>query len=339
MQSLWQIVLLPSSLCCSIFPMVLFLGLVWWLDRYDREPVWLVFLTFCWGALGGVLFALIGSELLLQGMSQVMALVGEDPGRAEQLAPVLVAPLVEEPTKAMILFLIMFSRHFDNTADGFVYGAAAGLGFGMTENFLYFTNMGGDPFVWAQMVVIRTFFSAVMHACATSCVGAALGFARFRGWTAKLIALPLGFMPAMGMHALWNGLLTVDSIRPEWGLSTLNFVLFPLEVMILFGIFQFAIWDERAIIRRELADEVQEGLIPLAHASSIASYFRRNRSDWLPVGFPREQYVKAATTLALRKHQCRYASSRSYGFYQEEVLRLRQEIRALLKLAKVEPRS
>ena len=48
------------------------------------------------------------------------------------------APLIEEPTKAIILFAIVRSRHFDNTTDGFVYGAAAGLGFAMTENFMYF---------------------------------------------------------------------------------------------------------------------------------------------------------------------------------------------------------
>jgi RsiW-degrading membrane proteinase PrsW (M82 family) len=329
MNTLWQVFLLPTSLVCAIVPMVLFLWLVWWMDRYDREPIWLVMLTFAWGALGGVLFALIGSEIAMQPISMAIGAT-----TADQLSAVLVAPLVEEPTKAMILFIIMFSRYFDHAADGFVYGAAAGLGFGMTENFLYFTNATGDPLSWAALVVIRTFFSAVMHGCASSCVGAVLGWARFRGWFAKIFALPLGFGPAMGMHALWNGLLTLDAFWPEAHLSFWNFVVFPFEVLFLFGIFQFAIWDERAIIRRELADEVQHGLLPLAHASAIAGYFSRKRGSWVPAGVPHEQYVRAATTLALRKHQCRHGSSRSNAFYQEDVMRLRKEIQELLKLAK-----
>ncbi|HND30206.1 MAG TPA: PrsW family intramembrane metalloprotease [Myxococcota bacterium] len=329
MESIWQLVLLPFSLLCAVIPMVAFLGLVWWLDRYDREPIWLVLLTFAWGALGGVLFALLGSSLAMEPLAM---LVG--PEQAEQLAAVIIAPLVEEPTKAMILFVIMFSRHFDHAADGFVYGAAAGLGFGMTENFLYFTSMGSDPMTWFGMVVIRTFFSAVMHACATSCVGAVLGFARFRGWGAKILALPMAFIPAMSIHALWNGLLTLDAYVTEWELSWFNFALFPLEVMILFGIFQAAIWDERRLIRRELADEVVQGLLPLAHATAIAGYFSRKKPGWVPAGVPQDAYIKAATTLALRKHQCRYASQRAYPFYHDDVLRLRREIQGLLALAK-----
>ena len=50
----------------------------------------------------------------------------------------MIAPLIEEPAKALCLLALYRSREFDNATDGFVYGAAAGLGFGMTENFFYF---------------------------------------------------------------------------------------------------------------------------------------------------------------------------------------------------------
>ncbi len=332
MQPILQLVLLPISLLCAVIPMLCFLAFVWWSDRYDREPVWLVLLTFAWGGLGGVLFALIGSSIAIEPLTWAIGAQW-----ADSLSAVIVAPLVEEPTKAMILFVIMFSRYFDNTADGFVYGAAAGLGFGMTENFLYFTSASSNLPSWMLTVVARTFFSAVMHACATSCVGAMLGFARFRGLLPKLIAVPMGFGIAMGMHALWNGLLTWQEFRPDLPLTFINFVIFPFEALFLFGVFQFAIWDDRTILRRELADEVQQGLIPLAHASAIGSYWKRGGSEWVPVGIPKEQYIRAATTLAMRKHQCRYASSRSYGFYQEEVLRLRQEIKKILELGEKKP--
>ena len=323
------------SVLCATVPMFTFLVLVWWMDRHDREPLWLFGLTFFWGAIGAVFLTLIGSSTLAVPMDWIFG-----PQLADQLGAVIIAPLVEEPMKALILFAVMFSRHFDNASDGFVYGAAAGLGFGMTENFLYFVQVAstGDAIAWVQTVVIRTFYSAVMHACATSWVGATLGFARFRGWPAKIAALPIGFGVAMGIHALWNGLLTADEMSGSSGaLTSLNFILFPLEALALFGIFQLALWEERATIRRELADEVQQGLLPLAHARAIASYFARSRANWLPAGVPHWPYVRAVTTLALRKHQCRNASSRSYRFYTEEVLRLRREVHGLLALAKAPP--
>lgn len=325
------IVLDLLSVLCATLPMLTFLMLVWWMDRHDREPLWLFGLTFFWGAIGSIFLALIGSSILMVPLEWVLG-----PEAADSLSAVIIAPLVEEPTKALILFAIMFSRHFDNASDGFVYGAAAGLGFGMTENFMYFVNVAhtADVATWMQTVVIRTLFSAVMHAAATSWVGASLGFARFRGWIPKLLALPVGFGGAMGIHALWNGLLTIDDFVGGGMLTQVNLLIFPFEVLFIFGIFQLTLWDERATIRRELADEVQQGLLPLAHARAVASYFNRSRTNWLPPGVPHWPYVRALTTLALRKHQCRNASARSYRFYSEDVLRLRREVQGLLKLAK-----
>jgi RsiW-degrading membrane proteinase PrsW (M82 family) len=325
------VVLALLSAVCAVVPMLSFLGFVWWLDRYDREPLWLVILTFLWGAIGSVFLALIGSSALMVPLTAALG-----PERADDLSAVLIAPIIEEPTKALILFLLLFSRHFDNASDGFVYGAAAGLGFGMTENFVYFVNVAasGDPVGWATTVLIRTFFSAVMHACATSAVGAMLGFARFRGLGARLAALPVGFGVAMGVHALWNGLLTLDALHGEGGWTSLNLLLFPVEVVIFLAVFQLALWEERATLRRELADEVTHGLLPLAHARAVASWWGRARSGWVPNGVPREQYIQAVTTLAQRKHQCRNASAARYPFYADEVVRLRREVAALLALAR-----
>lgn len=330
------IVLSLLSVVCATVPMLVFGAAIWWLDRHEREPLWLFGLTFAWGAIGSIFLALIGSSFMMMPMNLLLG-----PELADQLSAVVVAPLIEEPTKALILFAIMFSRHFDNATDGFVYGAAAGLGFGMTENLFYFLDVagGGDPATWAKTVIIRTFFSAVMHACATSTVGAVLGFARFRGNFAKLLALPVGFGIAMSIHALWNGLLTLDAVMETQIYTIANFVVFPFEVATLLVVFLFAMWEERATIRRELADEVQQGLIPLAHASAIGSYWKRRRRGWVPRGVPHSPYVRAAVTLALRKHQCRNASSRSYAFYREDVLRLRREIQGLLALAKKAPKD
>lgn len=325
------ILLVLLSVLCASLPLLGFLVVIWWLDRNDREPVWLFGLTVLWGMVGAVVLALVGSEVL---MVPLTAAIGAD--AAEQWSAVVIAPLVEEPSKAVILFAVLFSRHFDNAADGFVYGAAAGLGFGMTENFLYFSDVAssGDVAAWLSTVVIRTFFSAVMHACATSFVGAALGWARFRGLGPRLLCLPVGFGGAMAIHALWNGMLTASDAYAMPTLSTLDFVLFIAEFIVIFALFQLALWDERATIRRELADEVTLGTMPLAHARAIASTFARAGGAWLPPGVPRWPYVRAGVTLALRKHQCRNSTGATHAFYADEVLRLRAEVRGLQRLAR-----
>src|SRR5262245_22628438 len=99
-----------------------FLALVWWLDRYDREPVWLVVAVFLWGAVGAVVPAILFSAAIELSANAALATVGL-PQTDTWFTPVIVAPLVEEPCKAAILLLLLRNRHFDNMTDGFVYGA------------------------------------------------------------------------------------------------------------------------------------------------------------------------------------------------------------------------
>ena len=304
-----QAILVVLSAFFAVVPILAFLWVMWWLDRYDREPAWLFGGAFLWGAIGGVAFALVGTQALMMPIEAIF-----DAQVAASLGSVLVAPLVEEPTKALILFPIFASRHFDNTTDGFVYGAAAGLGFGMTENFLYFVGVAetGDMAVWGQTVVIRTLYSALMHGCATSVVGAALGFAKFRGCAALAAAVPAGFTLAVAIHALWNGLLTADALAQTGGaLTALNLVIFPAEFLLLFAVLQFCLHDERSTIDRQHPHH---------------DHTRRGR-DWLPAGVDHHAYVRAATTLAFRKHQARASGD---AYYRSAVEAERAVIRRLL---------
>ncbi len=316
------------SVVCAGLPILCFLGLLWWLDRYDREPMWLLLLVFAWGAIGAVVLSLVGNTMALLPLT--WALGG---AAAMHTGTVLIAPLVEEPTKAMVLPLVLRSKHFDNATDGFVYGAAAGLGFGMTENFLYFVGGAaeGDVAAWAATVVIRTFFSAVMHATASSLVGALLGWAMFRGWPARLAAGVTGLVLAMTIHGIWNGLITADQLLGTGGMLFMaDLILFPLEVVVVFGVFQLCLWDEHRRIREELRQEArEEGTIPTAHVPILASYLRRARRGWLAPGVNHHAYVRAATTLAFRRSQARVSKGPRRAGYERDIDQLRSQLRAL----------
>ena len=324
-----QLLLMTASIVLSIGPMLMALAGVWMLDRYQREPLWLFGLTFLWGALGGVFGALVGSSALLLPAELL------SPEWAEILGPVVVAPLIEEPAKAAFLLFVLWHRAFDTTTDGFVYGAAAGLGFAATENLLYFWGAAGsgDPMMWAQTVVIRTFFSAVVHATASALIGAGLGWARFRGWLGALFAVPLGFLLGMSVHAMWNGLLTLDGQlggggEGQWAM--LAFVLLPVSAALTFTSFQLCLFDESRTIRRQLEDEARDGLIPAEHPAILGSWIRRHLTGWAPPGLEHRRYVAAATTLALRKRQLALVPPQRSEFYRDDVARLRREVKRLL---------
>ena len=331
-----QLLLSLASFACAGVPMFTFLALIWWLDRYDREPVWLLGVTFLWGAVGAVMISVFTSLLLNGVVAPVVVdlerLSSLDAQAAQAVVdPVLIAPVVEEIAKAAILVLVIWHRNFDNMTDGFVYGAAAGLGFGMTENLLYFVSVSGDAGIWGSTVLIRTFYSAVMHATATAIVGAALGYARFRGLPRLLLSGVFGLALAMLVHGLWNGLITLSGLTSQEAFFTANLVLFPIEVAAVFLVFQVCLLEESWTIRQELAEEATSGLLPPTHPPIMASWLRRLSRAWVPPGVDRDHYVLLATNLAMRKKQVRQMGSRAPAFYRQEVVRLRKALRELLR--------
>src|SRR5687768_1362105 len=116
------------AIAASALPTTLYALLIWWLDRYEKEPLALLLVAFAWGALPAIGIALL-FELALTGVAAASPL---GPGVARWG----LAPLVEEPVKALALVgLFVFARgDFDGPLDGIVYGALVGFGFAMTEN-------------------------------------------------------------------------------------------------------------------------------------------------------------------------------------------------------------
>ena len=316
---------------CAVLPVLGFLWLMWWLDRSDREPLGLFAMAFVWGAVGAIAITLLGQDLLSAPLAGAL---GVDDLHRFQV--IVLAPLLEEPGKALILLLLVRTARFDSTTDGFVYGAATGLGFGMSENLIYFRSVSGtgDDALFAGVLAMRTLYSALMHAAATAAIGAALGYVKFRNGRRRLAVPILGLLAALAVHALWNGLL-LAALNGRLGLGLLDLVLLPIEFAILFALFQLALLDERRIIRQELLEEVELGVIPADHLDFLAAYARRARPLWLPEGVDGRLYVRRATSLAFRKHQLQVNAEP--GFYADEVTRLRRALVQQLNAAGLAP--
>jgi len=321
-----EIILLLLSVLAAGVPMIGYLLLMRWLDRYEREPLGLVFAAFGWGAVGAIAITVVGSAILMLPLG-----LATDGTTAMFLEVSMIAPLIEEPAKALCLLALYRSREFDNATDGFVYGAAAGLGFGMTENFFYFADSATEGVAaWFILVIIRTLFTGLMHAAATSMVGAALGWAKFSMSPLRMCAVPFALLAAMGMHALWNFFVSAPLFFEEaLALPLVSFLLFPVEFLVLFLIFQASLHSESRLIRRELQAEARAGTLPPEHVSKIASWFaRKNHTTWAPKGINGGEYIDVATHLAFRRNQ--HAARPDDPFYAEEIERLRGRVRELL---------
>lgn len=320
-----NLILAVASMFAAFIPMFSYLVIIWWLDRNDREPFGMVLLNFTWGATGAIFFGIIGSVMFQIPLNEFLTTFSGD--NSEQLfdfaGAVITAPIIEEFTKGIFLFMMSYNKRFDGVVDGVVYGGAIGLGFGMTENFLYFVSYGTTPSAWLWLVIIRTCFSAVMHCMSQASFGAFLGAAKFKPAIFKIFLIPAGFIIAVLLHFAWNFTVSFDDT------TLLGFAFLFMYAIALFAIFQIAIYFEGRTIKKELQDEVTNGLIQPEHMKYIPYVTRRFRFGWCPQGINQKDYVKTAICLALRKHQFKNSYGKAKQSYLNDVKNLRYKIQMM----------
>jgi len=321
--------LLFLSIFTAVIPILFYVAIIWWFDRYEREPLWLVFVTFIWGAFGAIAIATIASTIFSVPIDIAF---GEH--SAYIAGAVIIAPIIEEIAKGIIILIIFLNRNFDNATDGFVYGSVCGLGFAMVENFLYFSMsaMEGNATQWIETVFVRTLFTAPMHALSTSCFGAAMGFIKFRKNHILKIFIPLsGIVAGMTIHFLWN-VLAIASEEFQSGTPLLiSILIISIEFTLIFIFFQICILLDSGTIKKELKQEIASGLIPPEHINYIPYYFKRFKNGWLPPEINKRKYISKATELAFRLFELSSCSEGNKHFYEKEVARLRNEIYSMLK--------
>jgi RsiW-degrading membrane proteinase PrsW (M82 family) len=320
------------SLLAGVIPTVIYAAVMWWFDRYEKEPLWLLGVTFLWGAIPAIILALM-AELIL---GVPVSVLGEG-----LLADVVesggVAPVVEEVAKAMALLglFVFLRREFDNVLDGIIYGALVGFGFAMTENVIYFLGslFAGGWAEWGMVVFLRAIVFGLNHAFFTSLTGAALGFARLsRAAWGKWLAPPLGLGLAIGFHAIHNlgaslselsCMVVLFSLLADWG-----------GVLVVFVVILLAAQQEKQWMTQELKEEVASGVLSQADYALTISYRQRSLARWEALlGWSWQRWRQLgrlfylATELAFKKYQLRTAGDGEDT--QAAIVRLRNQIVAL----------
>ncbi|HXP53443.1 MAG TPA: PrsW family intramembrane metalloprotease [Streptosporangiaceae bacterium] len=195
------------ALPLALAPVPLLVSVVLFIDRLEPEPRLNLVFGFLWGAGIAALFAIVINTAGLEYITQPA--LGASAG--QYVSATAGAPVVEETLKGLFLvWLLRWRRQeLDGPTDGIVYAAMVGLGFAMTENIGYYINAQVNPVHGgAQLLgytfVLRGVLSPFLHPIFTSMTGIGAAYVathRNRGW-----ALPLGWLAAMCLHAMWNGL-------------------------------------------------------------------------------------------------------------------------------------
>lgn len=328
--SLAGALILLASLVVSTAILLTVVVVVWYLDRYDREPLHMVAAVFLWGAAAApFLSVLIFNSLdrLLHGPAAVVSAF---------VATAVATPLVEEIAKAIgVMLVVWFTRDFDNPTDGFVYGTAVGLGFAVTENYLYGVGAGSANTVGSTELVVftggRTLFSAGVHALSSATFGGFLGHALLTRRKWQRVGLTLaGLLLAAALHGAWNAaLLLAGAYAADGGLQPWLAVVPALYVVYILILAAF-LRSEHGILKRQLGEEVELDLAPAWVAEIIPYYRRRLRSDWWPVRDERTVISRLLTRIAFRKHALRHLPQNEASIASLEVVHLRQRIRRIL---------
>jgi RsiW-degrading membrane proteinase PrsW (M82 family) len=283
-----------TAIVAAAIPTAIYSMLLWWLDRYEKEPLWLIVVAFLWGALPAIALALLFELLLAPPFSRAVISLG-------------LVPVIEELVKGLALIgLFLFARQeFDGPLDGIVYGALVGFGFSMTENILDFMRSAPDlvAHFW-----VRGVFLGLDHAFFTSLTGLALGAVRYRrDPVIKVLAYAGGLSLAIFFHALHN--FVDDS-------SLVGFFFAWLiqagGVIVVLAVAVLAWRNERRWLEQELNDEVRAGVLTARDYDEVISSFQRLRGQLralLAGGWGHYRSVRRlyqlATELAFRKSQLR----------------------------------
>jgi RsiW-degrading membrane proteinase PrsW (M82 family) len=248
------------SFLFGFFPMLFFAFVLYWFDRYEKEPKVFLVAVFLWGAVvaaGGGFFinTILGVGVYLFTGSET----------ATELATgSLIAPFIEELLKgcAILIVFLVFRQEFDSILDGIIYGGITALGFAASENTYYIYTYGflksGWIGIWS-MVFIRVFLVGWQHPFYTAFSGIGLAISRLnRQVWIKIIAPLAGFCLAVLTHSFHNILTSI--LSGYSGLAIGTFIDW-IGWLCLFCYMLWVIHKERQNLKIYLLEDVNQGII------------------------------------------------------------------------------
>ncbi len=269
--------LVIMSSLVTVVPVLVYIWILWVVDRYEKEPLSLLGSSL----LGGAVIAPALTVLVERGLGLPVSVFPTLFQLYPVVQPNLAGAVIEELAKGVVVLgaYHFLRREFDDTLDGIVYGATVGAGFALAESIGFLrdvvphaatTSFGAGFF-------LAIFVSGLTHCVFSGLFGASLGYVRetstsgsARSWIplaglVTAVMYHLGYVAAgaagmAGFTGVTAVLLGLARQAADWA------GLVVLALVVLWA------WSrERGILRWALADETASGVVTAEDLSALAS--------------------------------------------------------------------
>ena len=239
----------------SFVPALIYLSWIRRTERYGREAWGPLLRAFVYGALFATFVAAILEGIIVYAGTAVstnypapeFVFLNGNSNAGALFLVLVIAPFIEEGLKAS--GVVSFRSQFKQVADGPVFGASVGLGFGFFETFLYGLGafLVGGLAAGIVLVLVRSVSSVLLHGSSTGMFGYGYARSKFR-----LTGAGTGsyYLVAVAMHATFNLLASLAAILAIVGIQ--GFANDAAGYLALFAAIFFAFWaieHVRAIIQ------------------------------------------------------------------------------------------
>jgi RsiW-degrading membrane proteinase PrsW (M82 family) len=264
---------LGTALVFGVVPAAILLAVLYWLDRYEKEPSRLLAFALAFGAIAAPAIA-----VAVQSMLDVPTSVAlQSTVTFSRLNAT--TPIVEEIVKALAVLAVFWlvRREVDGPLDGLVYGGAVGIGFGLAVNFMAILttpSLGIDTGASLTSATVAGF----NHVFYAGLVGFALAVARDRSTSGLIGAWAVGAAAAVGAHLLHDYL-------PSWvagaaegtgaGGTFLTALPNALGLVALAVLFSWSAARDSKVVAEELRDEVTAGYVTAEDYATVTDPWKR----------------------------------------------------------------
>ena len=189
-----------TLLALAIAPGIAISVFVYYMDKHEKEPLWLLATCFAYGLLSAGLTLIISVPVNYLVPDIEHSLIGP------LLNAFIEVSFVEELSKFLFLIFLVYNRKdLNEPFDAILYSIMIGMGFATIENILYSLQYG------YSVAVARMFSSVPAHAVFAVLMGYFTGLAKFK-FKSKYFAL-VGLAVAIIFHGLYDYFIFISHIK------------------------------------------------------------------------------------------------------------------------------
>jgi RsiW-degrading membrane proteinase PrsW (M82 family) len=187
-------------LALAIAPCIAIMVYIYIRDEYEKEPLWLLALSFAGGMLSVI------PAILLEKWGQSLGFHSNGNLYNTAVFAFIVVGFSEEFSKYLFLRFIPYrNKEFNEPYDGIMYSVVVSMGFATVENIMYVSQYG------AETGIMRMFTAIPAHAVFGIIMGYFVGKAKFSGDNSFFLHI-FGIIMAVAFHGAYDFSLMQNEI-------------------------------------------------------------------------------------------------------------------------------